>query len=224
VEAVEAIVSTPAAAKTLAPGHGADVVWEELVAARVEAVLTVFVPCSWRQRSSPLSAPADSPILVIGAMVVGQVRALAALCVAIVRRRSSRGGRRGDTERSFLIVAAAALVDGGVPADRARGGELGDRELTFISHPDGTAASRRALAGIVGMLSPRRTGALVGILVQSRHQLPAAWCRRGVSGVERGQQRPRQPQRGRWSWPSRPWRSGRVTTRRRYAPVGEWPA
>ena len=105
VEAVEAVVSdAAAAAETLAPGHGADaLVWEELESrVRVEAVLTVSF-LAFTAVAAVIAAVGillDSPILVIGAMVVGPEYApLAALCVAVVRRRQQRRGRRrGDIE------------------------------------------------------------------------------------------------------------------------------
>ena len=105
MEAVEAVVSdAAAAAETLAPGHGADaLVWEELESrVRVEAVLTVSF-LAFTAVAAVIAAVGillDSPILVIGAMVVGpEYGPLAALCVAVVRRRQQRRGRRrGDIE------------------------------------------------------------------------------------------------------------------------------
>ena len=186
VEAVEAVVSdAAAAAETLAPGHGADaLVWEELESrVRVEAVVTVSF-LAFMAVAAVIAAVGillDSPILVIGAMVVGpEYGPLAALCVAILRRRRQRAGVAAVTLSSGLAAAAAAALVATI-AFRFTGlapeaYELGDRELTaFISHPDGMAVVVAVLAGIVGMLSltEARSGALVGVLV-SVTTIPAA--------------------------------------------------
>lgn len=186
VAAVEAVVSdAAAAAETHAPGHGGDaLVWEELESrTRAEAVLTIsFV--AFMAVAAIIAAVGillDSPILVIGAMVVGpEYGPLAALCVAIVRRRGRSAGVATVTLGAGLLVAAAAALAAtilfrltGLAPDAY---ELGDRELTaFISRPDGMAVVVAVLAGIVGMLSltEDRTGALVGVLV-SVTTIPAA--------------------------------------------------
>lgn len=186
VEAVEAVVSdAAAAAEALAPGQGADaLVWEELESrVRVEAVLTVSF-LAFMAVAAIIAAVGillDSPILVIGAMVVGpEYGPLAALCVAVVRRRHRPAGVAAVTLSAGLIAAAAAALVATIVfrltglAPEAY--ELGDRELTaFISHPDGMAAVVALLAGIVGMLSltEARSGALVGVLV-SVTTIPAA--------------------------------------------------
>lgn len=186
VEAVEAIVSdAAAAAETLAPGHGADaLVWEELESrTRVEAVLTVSF-LAFMAVAATIAAVGillDSPILVIGAMVVGpEYGPLAALCVAIVRRRHLGARVAALTLSTGLIVAAAAALVATIVFRltdlAAQAYELGDRELTaFISHPDGMAVIVAVLAGIVGMLAltEARSGALVGVLV-SVTTIPAA--------------------------------------------------
>lgn len=115
----------------------------------------------------------DSPILIVGAMVVGpEYGPLAAACVAAARRRWCAAARVMATLGNGLLVAAVASLLAtlafratGLALDRY---ELSDRELTsFISHPDGMAAVVALLAGVVGMLSltQSRTGALVGVLV-----------------------------------------------------------
>ena len=186
VEAIEAVVSDAAAiAETLAPGHGTDaLVWEELESrVRAEAVLTISF-LTFMAVAAIIAAVGillDSPILVIGAMVVGpEYGPLAALCVAIVRRRSRQGRVATVTLAAGLIVASAAALVAtivfkvtGLAPDAY---ELGDRELTaFISHPDGMAVTVAVLAGIVGMLAltEARSGALVGVLV-SVTTIPAA--------------------------------------------------
>ena len=186
VEVVEATVSDAAAtADEIAPGHGSDaLVWEELESkTRAEAILTASF-LSFMAVAAMIAAIGillDSPVLIIGAMVVGpEYGALAALCVAIVRRRSSAAGVAARTLAAGLAVAAGAAllatvvfrIIGLAPGVY----ELGDRQLTaFIAHPDGLAAVVAVLAGIVGMLSltEGRSGALVGVLV-SVTTIPAA--------------------------------------------------
>ena len=94
----------------------------------------------------------DSPILIIGAMVVGpEFGPIAALCVAIVQRRSdwskrsllAAGGRL--PARSSLVGALLTL------ADRRRGRSIpdgfsaDDHPFTqFISNPDAFVPRRRS--------------------------------------------------------------------------------
>jgi uncharacterized hydrophobic protein (TIGR00271 family) len=178
VEALEAVVSDAAAsAEGAAAGHGTDaVVWEELESKlRSEAELTASFLVFMSVASSIAAAGVllDSPILVVGAMVVGpEYGPLAALCVALVRRRPGGASRACRTlALGFAAGAVAAFVStvlfrllGLTPDDY----ELGARQLTaFISRPDGMAVAVAILAGIVGMLSltEARSGALIGVLV-----------------------------------------------------------
>jgi uncharacterized hydrophobic protein (TIGR00271 family) len=186
VEAVDAVVSdAAAAAEVRAPGHEGDaLVWEELESrARTESVLTVSF-LAFMAVAAVIAAVGillDSPVLIIGAMVVGpEYGPLAALCVALVRRRRDPAGSALLTLATGLVVAAlAALVATALFRLTDLAAEvyaLGDRELTaFIAHPDGLAIVVAVLAGVVGMLSltEARTGALVGVLV-SVTTIPAA--------------------------------------------------
>jgi uncharacterized hydrophobic protein (TIGR00271 family) len=186
VEAVDAVVSdAAAAAEVRAPGHEGDaLVWEELESrARTESVLTVSF-LAFMAVAAVIAAVGillDSPVLIIGAMVVGpEYGPLAALCVALVRRRRDPAGSALLTLATGLVVAAlAALVATALfrlTDLAAEAYALGDRELTaFIAHPDGLAIVVAVLAGVVGMLSltEARTGALVGVLV-SVTTIPAA--------------------------------------------------
>jgi uncharacterized hydrophobic protein (TIGR00271 family) len=186
VETLETVVSDAAAvAEAVAPGHGADaLVWEEMEArTRPEAVLTVSF-LTFMAIAAMIAAVGillDSPVLVIGAMVVGpEYGPLAALCVAIVRGRHGPAGQAAKTLGAGLLVAAAAAMVAtivfrhtGLAPDTYG---LGERQLTaFISHPDGMGAAVAVLAGIVGMLSltEARAGALIGVLV-SVTTIPAA--------------------------------------------------
>ncbi|MGH9229694.1 MAG: DUF389 domain-containing protein [Acidimicrobiales bacterium] len=242
VEAVEAIVSdAAAAAEALAPGYGTDaLVWEELESrTRVEAVLTVsflaFIAVA--AIIAAVGILLDSPVLVIGAMVVGpEYGPLAALCVAIVRRRHQPARGAAVTLGTGLIVAAAAALVATIVfrltglAPEAY--ELGDRELTaFISHPDGMAVAVAVLAGIVGMLSltEARSGALVGVLV-SVTTIPAAsnvgvatayreWSEVGGAALQLGLNVAALIMAGVATLAIQ----ARVTTRQPYAPVGGRP-
>lgn len=178
IETVDASVSSTAdAAEAAAPGQGGDaLVWQELVSRiRQESVLTVSFLAFMAVAAviAGVGILLDSPILVIGAMVVGpEYGPLAALCVAAVRRRARPAAAAALTLAIGLVVAAAAALIATVAfrltnlAPDTYG--LDDRELTaFISHPDGMAAVVAVLAGIVGMLAltEARGGALVGVLV-----------------------------------------------------------
>ena len=178
VEAVEAVVSDAAASAAAgAPGHGGDaLVWEEVESrARDEATLTgsylIFMVVA--AAIAAIGVMLDSPVLIVGAMVVGpEYGPLAALCVAAVRRRR----RPAVTAATTLAIGLAVATVGAVvatallrlttiaPADYG----VGERELTaFISHPDGLSAVVAVLAGVVGMLAltEARSGTLVGVLV-----------------------------------------------------------
>ena len=186
VEALEAVVSDAAEeAERLAPGQAADaLVWEEIDArARTDSALTAsfLVFMCVASVIAGVGILLDSPILIVGAMVVGpEYGPLAALCVAVVRRRWSNAATAAVTLALGLIAAAAAAfiattafrLSDAAPADY----DLSDRQLTaFISRPDGMTLVVAMLAGIVGMLAltEGRSGALVGVLV-SVTTIPAA--------------------------------------------------
>lgn len=178
IEPLGAVISDAAAqAEAAAPGHGGDaLIWEEIEAhARRDASMTpsflVFMAVA--ATIAVVGLLSDSPILLVGAMVVGpEYGPLAALCVAATRRRGGPAGRAATTLVGGLGCAAvAALVAtlvfrvAGVAPD---GYTLSDRQLTaFVSKPDVMAGVVAVLAGIVGMLSltQARIGALIGVVV-----------------------------------------------------------
>jgi len=178
VEALEAVVSDAAAvAEREAPGQGGDaLIWEELEGrARDDASLTVsfLVFIAIAAVIAGVGILVDSPILIVGAMVVGPEYApLSALCVAVGRRRWPPASHAAGTLIVGLAAAAGAALIAtlafratGLAPDRY---DLDGRQLTsFISRPDGMAAVVAVLAGVVGMLSltQARAGALVGVLV-----------------------------------------------------------
>jgi uncharacterized hydrophobic protein (TIGR00271 family) len=123
----------------------------------------------------------DSPILIIGAMVVGpEFGPIAGLCVAVVQRR------RDVAKRSTLALAvgfpaaitAAFLFTLFVRAVglTPEGFSASEHPLTqFISHPDAFSFIVAYLAGSAGVLSltSTKSGALIGVLI-SVTTIPAA--------------------------------------------------
>lgn len=178
VDRPDTVISDAAASADAAvPGYGSDaLVWEELEArARAEAEPTpsfaVFMAIA--AVIAAIGILLDSPVLIVGAMVVGpEYGPLAAVCVALARRRPGAAARAAATLLFGLVVAAGVTVVAGslfrVTDVAPSGYELSDRQLTaFISHPDALAAVVALLAGIAGMLSltQGRSGVLVGVLV-----------------------------------------------------------
>ena len=178
VEALDAVVSDAAAvAEAAAPGQGTDaLVWEEVESrarddGRLSVSFLIFIAIA--AVIAGVGILVDSPILIVGAMVVGPEYApISALCVGAARRRWHHVRVACVTLAVGLAVAAAATLLGtllfratGLAPERY---DLSGRQLTaFISRPDGMAAVVAVLAGIVGMLSltQARSGALIGVLV-----------------------------------------------------------
>jgi uncharacterized hydrophobic protein (TIGR00271 family) len=124
----------------------------------------------------------DSPILIVGGMVVGpEFGPIAGLCVAIVHRRAD-AARRSLVALAVgfpLAIAAASLF---TLAARGTGLLDADFESTqhaltdFISNPDAFSFIVAALAGTVGVLSlsATKSGALIGVLISVTTILAAA--------------------------------------------------
>jgi uncharacterized hydrophobic protein (TIGR00271 family) len=178
IDTVDVAVSdAAAAAEAAAPGHGGDsLVWEQLEArTRDEATLTAsfLIFMSIAATIAAIGILLDSAVLVIGAMVVGpDYGPLAALCVALVRRRRRHAVVALRTLSMGVLVAAfvafAATLVFRVFSMAPETYDIGERQLTaFVSRPDALAAAVAILAGIVGMLSltEGRSGALIGVLV-----------------------------------------------------------
>jgi uncharacterized hydrophobic protein (TIGR00271 family) len=122
-----------------------------------------------------------SPILIVGAMVVGpEFGPIAGLCVAIVDRRADVAWRS--------LAALAVGFPVGITAAflftlLARGTGLVDSDFDevrhaltdFISHPDAFSFIVAAFAGAAGVLSltSAKSGALIGVLI-SVTTIPAA--------------------------------------------------
>src|SRR4051794_37048927 len=173
------------AAEHAARGMPSDaVVWEEVEARTSETIelggnFLAFMVLACLIGSVGIFT--GSPILIVGAMVVGpEFGPLAGLCVAIVQRR------RGVALRSLaalgvgfpigitaafafaLLCVATGLVDSDFKSV--------DNPLTqFIARPDAFSIIVAVFAGAAGMLSltSAKSGALVGVLI-SVTTIPAA--------------------------------------------------
>jgi uncharacterized hydrophobic protein (TIGR00271 family) len=186
VEEVDTAISDVAvAAEKAASGLPSDaVVWEEVEARTSENTELGWAFLAFMTIATVIAAVGvmtDSPILIIGAMVVGpEFGPLAGLAVAIVHKRRTLAGR------SFLALAvgfpvAMTVTCLGALALRAldiapASIETSGRPLTqFISHPDEFTVIVAVVAGIAGILSltSAKSGALVGVLI-SVTTIPAA--------------------------------------------------
>jgi uncharacterized hydrophobic protein (TIGR00271 family) len=178
-----AISDVAASAEKAAAGLPSDaVVWEEVDARASEdtelggAFLAFMVIATL---IAAVGVMTDSPILIIGAMVVGpEFGPLAGLAVAAVNRRPDLA------KRSFLALAvgfpvgmtAALLATLALRATDIAPATIEHRSLTeFISHPDEFTVIVALLAGVAGILSltSAKSGALIGVLI-SVTTIPAA--------------------------------------------------
>jgi uncharacterized hydrophobic protein (TIGR00271 family) len=186
LETVDTTVSQYAdAAEEASPGRGTDaVVWEEVEARTGEeselsaSFLALLVIATLL---AAIGLMLDSPVLVVGAMVVGpEFGPVAGLTVALAERRTELARR---SLRALLIgfpvaIAASFLLTvvirltAGLPGPYT----AEQRPLTeFISKPDGYALVVALLAGVAGVISltSAKSAALVGVAV-SVTTVPAA--------------------------------------------------
>ncbi|MEW2355189.1 DUF389 domain-containing protein [Spirillospora sp. NPDC029432] len=186
IEQIDLTLSTSAErAEERAPGYGEDaVVWEELARRTAgESVLSwsfvVFLALA--TQLAGIAALIDSPILVVGAMVLGpEFGAIAAICFGILHGNARRIGAALRTLTIGFAIAIAvtyvcALVSrwiGVIELDR-----LPDsRPMTaFIYSPDRWSFIVALLAGAGGVLSltAGKSSALVGVFI-SVTTVPAA--------------------------------------------------
>jgi uncharacterized hydrophobic protein (TIGR00271 family) len=186
IEPIETQVSDAAvAAEKLAEGSPADaVIWEDVVNRTSEESTLSGTFIAFMILAMLIAAVGiflDSPILVVGAMVVGpEFGPIAATCVALVQRRGSLAIRSlAALAIGFPIgIAVAVLVvlvlraTGVTPEDFSSD----DHSLSkSIANPDFLAFFVAFCAGIAGMLSltTAKSGALIGVLV-SVTTIPAA--------------------------------------------------
>ncbi len=186
LEAVDTTLSRHAdRAEAAAPGLGVDaVVWEQVEARTTDDAslsLTFLLLLVLATLLAAVGLLLDSPVLVVGAMVVGpDFGPVAGLTVAVVQRRPDLARRSaGALLVGFPLAALAALLLGLVV--RATAGypdAYTDGLLPLaasVSRPDGYAALVALLAGVAGVVSltSAKSAALVGVAV-SVTTVPAA--------------------------------------------------
>ena len=168
-----------------AKGAPADaVVWEEVEAHTSENVELSGVFLAFMVLAGLLAAVGiyqDSPILIVGAMVVGpEFGPLAGLCVALVQQRRDLALRSATALAVGFPLAIAAVYlttlafkAGGQFSDSFSDADHGFASM--ISQPDFFAFFVAACAGAAGMLSlsTAKSGALIGVLI-SVTTIPAA--------------------------------------------------
>ena len=186
IEHIDSAISAVAAeAERAAHGRPGDaVIWEEVEARTSENIelsgnFLAFMALACLIASVGIFL--DSPILIVGAMIVGpEFGPIAGLVVALVQRRRDVGVRSLKALAvgfpvgilaAFvfsLLVRAVDLTPEGFAVDR--------HPLTdFISHPDAFSFIVACVAGAAGVLSltSAKSGALIGVLV-SVTTIPAA--------------------------------------------------
>jgi uncharacterized hydrophobic protein (TIGR00271 family) len=186
IEDVDSLISDASEkAEKAAKGMPSDaVVWEEVEARTSEntefsASFLLFMILACLIASVGIFL--DSPILIIGAMVVGpEFGPLAGLCVAIVQKRKDM------MKRSLIPLAVGFPV--GITAAWLFALAIKGLDFTpdgfdtdshpntdFISHPDEFSVFVALFAGTAGMLSltNAKSGALIGVLI-SVTTIPAA--------------------------------------------------
>ena len=186
IEHIDSAISAAAtAAVRAAEGHPGDaVVWEEVESRTSEntelnGVFLAFMAAACLIASVGIFL--DSPILIVGAMIVGpEFGPIAGLCVAIVQRRRDVARR---SARALVIGFPVGIIAALLFALVIRGTDLtpgdfvvGEHPLTdFISKPDAFSFIVAFVAGAAGMLSltSAKSGALIGVLV-SVTTIPAA--------------------------------------------------
>jgi uncharacterized hydrophobic protein (TIGR00271 family) len=186
VEHIDTALSDAAeAAEKAAPGLPSDaVVWEEVeqrTSENTELSASFLVFMVLAMQIGAVGILLDSPILIVGAMVVGpEFGPLAALSVALVQRRPHLARRSfaalGVGFPAGIVMACLATLvfkaTGASPDDFLSA----EHQLTgFISKPDFFSFFVAFVAGTVGILSltNAKSGALIGVLI-SVTTIPAA--------------------------------------------------
>ncbi len=187
VEHIDTSISDAAvAAEKSAPGLPSDaVIWEEVEARTSEDTELSFSFVMFMVAAMQIAVVGivlDSPILIVGAMVVGpEFGPLAAISVALVQkrpmlaRRSLRALAVGFPVGTLLAFATTAVLRA-IEVDAFVDYEKTTHPFTdFISNPDALSLFVAMVAGGAGVLSltSAKSGALVGVLV-SVTTIPAA--------------------------------------------------
>jgi uncharacterized hydrophobic protein (TIGR00271 family) len=180
-----AISAVAAAAERAAEGKPGDaVIWEEVESRTSENTELNGVFLAFMALACMIAAVGiflDSPILIVGAMILGpEFGPLAGLCVALVQRRPdvARRSLRALAVGFPVGITAAFLFTLAIRATELApdGFVASEHPLTdFISHPDGLSFIVAYIAGVAGVLSltSAKSGALIGVLV-SVTTIPAA--------------------------------------------------
>lgn len=186
IEAVEAWASQAGLdAERRAPGAGADsVVWTEVTHRAYDESELNWTYLSFMVLATLIAGIAivlDSQILVIGAMVLGpEFGAVAALALALVRRRAGLLRRAARTLLTGFLVAIVATVLLTLVAHAA--GLVSAADVTrprpgtaFVYSPDAWSLIVAVVAGAAGVLSltSSRVGGLAGVFI-SVTTIPAA--------------------------------------------------
>jgi uncharacterized hydrophobic protein (TIGR00271 family) len=164
-------------ARRLAPGEAANtVVWREVETAIQDGASWSPTYAAYFVIAAVIAAAGlltDSPILIVGAMVVGpEYGPVAAMSLGIERRTWSQVMHAAwiGAAGSALAVGAAGLMTVVMILTGSVDGDLhvGDLPLSgFVTHPDEFAVIVALAAGVAGMLAMafERSGTLVGVLV-----------------------------------------------------------
>jgi uncharacterized hydrophobic protein (TIGR00271 family) len=194
MELIDTAISDAAdVAERVAPGAPSDaVIWEEVTERTSEsatlsagfALFMVLASCI-----AGVGILLDSPILIVGAMVVGpEFGPIAGFCVAAVQRRPDLAARSfAALAVGFPLGIAAVFATTLVFKATGVGPETFGAEdhslATTIASPDVFAGFVAFCAGVAGMLSltTAKSGALIGVLI-SVTTIPAA-ANVGVAAV-----------------------------------------
>jgi uncharacterized hydrophobic protein (TIGR00271 family) len=168
-----------------APGSPSDaVVWEEVEQRTNENVELSGVFLLFMVLAALIAAVGiflDSPILIVGAMVVGpEFGPIAGFCVALVQRRRALALRSAVAlavgfPLAILCTYLATLIFKATNITPETFSEADHQLSNIISSPDFFAAFVAVCAGAAGMLSlsTAKSGALIGVLI-SVTTIPAA--------------------------------------------------
>ncbi|TDV48949.1 DUF389 domain-containing protein [Actinophytocola oryzae] len=172
-------------AEVRAPGDGADaVVWEELLArtgdeSRLNGTFLAFLAIACLLAA--VGVITDSPVTIVGAMVVGpEFGPLAAIAVGLVRRRWDLA-RRAAVALAIGFPLAMLITAGGTALGNAAGLfdasviAGGGHQVDFVYEVGPWSLIVALLAGAAGMLSmtSAKSAALVGVFI-SVTTVPAA--------------------------------------------------
>jgi uncharacterized hydrophobic protein (TIGR00271 family) len=171
-------------AEEAAPGDAADaVVWEELLGrtgedSRLNATFAAFLAIACLLAA--VGVVTDSPVTIVGAMVVGpEFGPLAAIAVGLVRRRWDLV-RRAVLALAVgfpvaMVITAAAMFAGNAAGLFDTSALIGRHDVDFVYTVGPWSAIVALLAGAAGMLSmtSAKSAALVGVFI-SVTTVPAA--------------------------------------------------